>query len=531
MKLTFFGAAKAVTGSCHCVEVNGRKVLVDCGLQQGRDEQDNRELDFVPGYIDDVVVTHAHIDHSGRLPLLVKQGFSGNIYCTRLTAQLLSIMLRDSAQIQENDAAYENQKGKRAGRPPVEPLYTLEDVEKTLRHIVTCEYGWELDISDGIKIRFVDAGHLLGSACVEMWLTEQGFTKKIVFSGDIGNRKQPIIRSPQPITEADYVVTESTYGDRLHNVKEKPNYADDLARVIDETLAKGGNLVIPSFAVGRTQELLYFIREIKEQGLVDSDPDFQVYVDSPLAGAATEIFSGDLTGYLDEEAVEHLRGGALFRFPGLNITESTEESRELNLDARPKVIISASGMCDAGRIRHHLKHNLWRPESTILFVGYQAEGSLGRRILDGADHVKLFGEEIAVRARIVRFHGLSSHADRDGLVRWISLYTPKPQQVFVVHGEARAAENYAQTLTEMGFSAHAPNYEEVYDLLEDRMIAPGVVLEPKAAPVDPGSPAYRRLEDVGKKLMEVIAHNKGGSNKDLGKFADQLRALISKWDR
>ena len=531
MKLTFFGAAKAVTGSCHCVEVNGRKVLVDCGLQQGRDEQDNRELDFVPGYIDDVVVTHAHIDHSGRLPLLVKQGFSGNIYCTRLTAQLLSIMLRDSAQIQENDAAYENQKGKRAGRPPVEPLYTLEDVEKTLRHIVTCEYGWELDISDGIKIRFVDAGHLLGSACVEMWLTEQGFTKKIVFSGDIGNRKQPIIRSPQPITEADYVVTESTYGDRLHNVKEKPNYADDLARVIDETLAKGGNLVIPSFAVGRTQELLYFIREIKEQGLVDSDPDFQVYVDSPLAGAATEIFSGDLTGYLDEEAVEHLRGGALFRFPGLNITESTGESRELNLDARPKVIISASGMCDAGRIRHHLKHNLWRPESTILFVGYQAEGSLGRRILDGADHVKLFGEEIAVRARIVRFHGLSSHADRDGLVRWINLYTPKPQQVFVVHGEARAAENYAQTLTEMGFSAHAPNYEEVYDLLEDRMIAPGVVLEPKAAPVDPGSPAYRRLEDVGKKLMEVIAHNKGGSNKDLGKFADQLRALISKWDR
>ena len=531
VKLTFFGAAKAVTGSCHCVEANGHKVLVDCGLQQGRDERDNRELDFSPSYIDDVVVTHAHIDHSGRIPLLVKEGFSGNIYCTRLTAQLLSIMLRDSAQIQENDAAYENQKGKRAGKPPVEPLYTLVDVEKALRHIVTCEYGQELEISDGVKVRFVDAGHLLGSACVEMWLTEQGFTKKIVFSGDIGNRKQPIIRSPQPIAEADYVVTESTYGDRLHNVKEKPNYADDLARVIDETLSRGGNLVIPSFAVGRTQELLYFIREIKEQGLVDADPDFQVYVDSPLAGAATEIFSGDLTGYLDEEAVEHLRGGALFRFPGLNITESTGESRELNLDARPKVIISASGMCDAGRIRHHLKHNLWRPESTILFVGYQAEGSLGRRILDGASHVKLFGEEISVRARIVRFHGLSSHADRDGLVRWINMYAPKPRQVFVVHGEARAAENYAQTLTELGFSAHAPNYEEVYDLLEDRMIAPGIALEPKEAPVDPGSPAYRRLEDIGQKLMAVIANNKGGTNKDLGKFADQIRALISKWDR
>ena len=531
MKLTFFGAAKAVTGSCHCVEAGGRKVLIDCGLQQGRDERDNRELDFAPAYIDDVVVTHAHIDHSGRIPLLVKQGFSGNIYCTRLTAQLLSIMLRDSAQIQENDAAYENQKGKRAGRPPVEPLYTLVDVEKALRHIVTCEYGQELHISEAITVRFTDAGHLLGSACVEMWLTEQGFTKKVVFSGDIGNRKQPIIRSPQPIAEADYVVTESTYGDRLHNVKEKPNYAADLALVIDETLAKGGNLVIPSFAVGRTQELLYFIREIKEEGLVHHNPGFQVYVDSPLAGAATEIFSGDLRGYLDEEEIEGLRGGALFRFQGLNITESTQESRDLNLDPEPKVIISASGMCDAGRIRHHLKHNLWRSESTILFVGYQAEGSLGRRILDGAQHVKLFGEEIAVNARIVRFHGLSSHADRDGLVRWINCFSPKPQQVFVVHGEARAAENYAQTLTELVFSAHAPNYEEVYDLLEDRMVAPGVVLEPKAAPADPGSPAYRRLEDVGEKLMAVIAHNKGGSNKDLGKFADQIRALISKWDR
>ncbi len=532
MKLTFFGAAHAVTGSCHCVEVNGHKVLVDCGLQQGKDETDNRELDFAPSYIDDMVVTHAHIDHSGRIPLLVKQGFAGNIYCTRLTAELLSIMLRDSAQIQENDAAYENQKGKRAGKPPVEPLYTLPDVEKALRHIVRVEYGQEVEITDGIKVRFVDAGHLLGSACVEMWLTEEGATKKIVFSGDIGNKKTPIIRSPQPITEADYVVTESTYGDRLHNVKEKPDYSSDLAEVIEDTLSEGGNLVIPSFAVGRTQELLYFIRQIKEQHLVHCDPDFQVYVDSPLAGAATEIFSGDLTGYLDDESAEQLRGGALFRFPGLNITESTDESRGLNLDPRPKVIISASGMCDAGRIRHHLKHNLWRPESTILFVGYQAEGSLGRRILDGAQRVKLFGEEIAVRARIVRFHGLSSHADRDGLVRWINSYTPKPQQVFVVHGDARAVENYTSTLTELGFAAHAPLYEEVYDLLDNRMIAPGIKLEARAAaPVDLGSPAYRRLEDIGRKLMDVIARNKGGSNKDLGKFADQIRALISKWDR
>ena len=533
MKLTFFGAAKAVTGSCHCVECNGYKVLIDCGLQQGRDEIDNTQLDFMPGYIQDVIVTHAHIDHSGRIPLLIKQGFGGNIYCTRLTAQLLDIMLRDSAHIQESDAKWENQKGQRAGRPPVEPLYTLADVERTLRHLVVCEYGQKIMVNDDIKLRFTDAGHLLGSASAELWLTENGETKKIVFSGDIGNREQPIIRDPQFITEADYVVTESTYGDRLHDMDIDPDYTGDLAQLIDETLSKGGNVVIPSFAVGRTQELLYFMREMKEQRLVKSVPDFQVYVDSPLAGAATRIFSGDLHGYLDEEAIEALKGGALFQFPGLNITESTQESMALNSDPNPKVIISASGMCDAGRIRHHLKHNLWREECAVVFVGYQAEGSLGRRLLDGVTHVKLFGEEISVRARIVNFPGLSSHADKNGLIAWMNAYSPKPQHVFVVHGESSVTETYAQTLRDLGFQAHSPNYEEVYDLLADRMLAPGVILQRKPATAlpSPASPAYRRLEDVGKRLMEVIAHNKGGSNKDLGKFADQLRALIEKWDR
>lgn len=533
MKLTFFGAAKAVTGSCHCVEAGGQKVLIDCGLQQGRDERDNRELDFAPSYIDDVVVTHAHIDHSGRLPLLVKQGFAGNIYCTRLTAELLSIMLRDSAHIQESDAQWENQKGKRAGRELVEPLYTLADVEKTMRHIIPCEYGQEVPLSDSIRLRFIDAGHLLGSASAELWLTEGEQTRKIVFSGDIGNREQPIIRDPQFITQADYVVTESTYGDRLHDMGQQPDYTGELALLIDETLGRGGNLIIPSFAVGRTQELLYFMREIKEQELARRVPEFQVYVDSPLAGAATHIFSGDLRGYLDEEAIAALREGDLFRFPGLNITESSEESRGLNADATPKVIISASGMCDAGRIRHHLKHNLWRPECTVLFVGFQAEGSLGRRLLDGVPAVKLFGEEIAVRSRIVNFHGLSSHADRDGLLQWIEAYTPKPRHIFVVHGESRVTELYAQTLRDRGFAAHAPDYEEIYDLLENRMIAPGIVLERKPAiqDRDSGSPAYRRLEETGQKLLETIVQNKGGSNKDLGKFADQLRALIEKWSR
>ena len=529
MKLTFFGAARAVTGSCHCVECGGKKILVDCGLQQGRDERDNQELDFAAGYIDAVVVTHAHIDHSGRIPLLVKQGFTGNIYCTRLTGQLLSIMLRDSAHIQESDAEWKNRKAERSGAPREEPLYTIEDAQRVSQYMTTCEYNQPLDLCEGVRVEFVDAGHLLGSASILVTATEGGITKQIVFSGDIGNVDQPIIRDPTYLTGADYVVMESTYGDRNHT--EVWSYTDDLAKIIDETIAKGGNVVIPSFAVGRTQELLYFIREMKEQGLVKSVPGFSVVVDSPLAGEATRIFSGDLHGYLDEEAIAALKGGALFQFPGLTITESSDESRALNLDPTPKVIISASGMCDAGRIRHHLKHNLWRPECAVVFVGYQAEGSLGRRLLNGVGSVKLFGEEIAVRARIVNFHGLSSHADRDGLLQWIEHFSPRPRQVFVVHGDQEVTEVYANTLREKGLAAHAPNYEEVYDLLDNRMLSPGLPPEKKPEPASGGSPAYQRLEDVGRRLMEVIAHNKGGTNKDLGRFADQLRALIEKWDR
>ena len=530
MKLTFFGAARAVTGSCHCVECGGKKILVDCGLQQGRDERDNQELDFAAGYIDAVVVTHAHIDHSGRIPLLVKQGFTGNIYCTRLTGQLLSIMLRDSAHIQESDAQWQNQKGKRAGEEPVEPLYTVHDAEEAVKRIVTCEYGTTLQIADGVKVRFVDAGHLLGSASVELWLTEGDVTRKIVFSGDLGNVDQPIIRDPQYIGEADYVVMESTYGDREHN--EVPSYTEGLAAVIDETLGKGGNVVIPSFAVGRTQELLYFIREIKEKGMVHSVPNFPVYIDSPLAREATEVFSGDLRGYLDEEAIALVQSGVnMFTFPGLMMTSTSEESKALNMDMTPKVIISASGMCDAGRIRHHLKHNLWRSECTICFVGYQAQGSLGARLLDGVDKVRLFGEEIAVHARIVKFEGMSSHADLSNLVEWIGAFAPRPEHVFVVHGDADVAPVFAQNLKDRGYPVHAPEYTEVYDLAENRMISAGYTPErKKTVPADKGSAAYQRLENVGLLLQEVIRHNKGGTNKDLGKFADQIRALIEKWD-
>ena len=532
MKLTFFGAAKAVTGSCHCVEVGGKKILIDCGLQQGKDERDNTVLDFAPNYIDYVIVTHAHIDHSGRIPLLVKQGFQGQIFTTRLTAQLMSIMLRDSAHIQEMDAQWKNQKGKRAGREPVEPLYTVADAEQAIEKLVTFEYGQIVELCEGVKIRFVDAGHLLGSACVEMWLTEDGVERKILFSGDLGNINQPVIRDPSFVKGADYVVMESTYGDRNH--EPMVSYTEALAKIIDDTFSKGGNVIIPSFAVGRTQELLYFMREMKRDGMVKSNPNFTVVVDSPLANEATKIFAGDLRGYLDEEALEVVKDGEkLFTFPGLTMTESMEDSKALNEDPTPKVIISASGMCDAGRIRHHLKHNLWREECAIVFVGYQGEGTLGRHLLNGAKQVRLFGEDIAVNATIHNFKGLSSHADRDHLLDWIDhVNDPAPKQVFVVHGDAQVTEIFANTLREKGMSAHAPLYEEVFDLANNKMLAAGVEIAPKKTSYESNgqvSSAYHELESAAMDLMTLIRASKGGSNKDLKKMAAQLRTIAEKW--
>ena len=531
MKLTFYGAARAVTGSCHCLEACGKKILVDCGLQQGRDEIDNTVLPFRPGDIDLVFVTHAHIDHSGRLPLLAKMGFRGDILCTRLTGQLMSIMLRDSAHIQESDAAWANQKGKRAGKDLVEPLYTLEDVDNMMRLVKSYEYNEIFEPFPGIKVRFTDAGHLLGSSFVEIWVTEDGKETKIVFSGDIGNKNQPIISDPSKVEHTDYLVMESTYGNRNHeNVTF--DYTNDLAKIIDTTLARGGNVIIPSFAVGRTQELLFFIREMKEQGLVKSNPNFRVCLDSPLAEEATKIFSGDLTGYIDEQAKELVKNGVrMFTFPGLELSPTAETSKLLNEDPEPKVIISASGMCDAGRIRHHLKHNLWKEENTIVFVGYQANGCLGRIILDGAASVKLFGEEIAVKAQIVRFHGLSSHADHDALIDWVNSYKEKPKHIFVVHGSDEAIPPFLDDLHALGYDGHAPNFLEEYDLEVNRTVREGIMPIRKKKVAGKDSPTFLRLLSMGNQLIEVIHHNRGGANKDLAKFADQIKALIDKWDR
>ena len=533
MKLSFFGADQCVTGSCHCLEVNGKKILVDCGLQQGRDEVSNEEFPFAAGSIDYVLITHAHIDHSGRVPMLIKQGFHGQILTTRLTADLMDIMLLDSAHIQESDAEWKNRKAARSGAPHVEPLYTIEDAAQVREYMTTCEYGQKVELCEGVTVEFIDAGHLLGSASILVDATEGGVTKRLVFSGDIGNVDQPIIRDPSPVTGADYVVMESTYGDRNHT--EVWSYTDDLARIIDETIGRGGNVVIPSFAVGRTQELLYFIREIKDKGLVKSNPDFAVYIDSPLAKKATSIFTADLRGYLDEEALELVKDGThMFNFTNLRMTETGEESKALNLDPTPKVIISASGMCDAGRIRHHLKHNLWRPDSTIVFVGFQGEGTLGRALLDGAKSVKLFGEEIAVRAEIVNFQGLSSHADRDHLLAWIqNVKAPKPQHVFVVHGDREVAPYFAQSIESLGFTAHAPQYTEVYDLIADTQLEKGYLPERKTKSTATGtrtSSAYERLVAVGQMVMEAIKRSRGRDNKSLARFADQLRALLEKWE-
>ena len=436
MKLVFVGADHEVTGSCHYMEAAGKHILVDYGMEQGVNVFENVPLPVDEARIDYVFLTHAHIDHTGLLPLLYARGFRGQVYATDATADLCSIMLRDCAHIQMMEAEWKNRKAKRSSAVNVmEPMYTMEDAEGVIKRIVPCHYDREVEVCEGVKIRFTDIGHLLGSASIEVWLTENGYTKKLVFSGDIGNKNQPLLRNPRPTAEADYVIMESTYGDRLHS-KERPNYVGELTKILKETFDRGGNVVIPSFAVGRTQEMLYFLRKIKVDRLVEGHENFPVYVDSPLAVEATGIFQDNRWECFDGEAMELVREGINpISFTGLKLAITSEESKDINFDDTPKVIISASGMCEAGRIRHHLKHNLWRPECTILFVGYQAMGTLGRSIVEGAQEVRLFGEPIQIRAQIRQLTGMSGHADKDGLLEWIGGFTEKPKKVFVVHGE------------------------------------------------------------------------------------------------
>ena len=532
MKMIFVGAAHEVTGSCHYLEAAGKHMLVDCGMEQGVNVFENVPLPVDESLIDYVFLTHAHIDHTGLLPLLYAKGFRGQVYATDATADLCSIMLRDCAHIQMMEAEWKNRKAKRSvALTAEEPLYTMEDAEGVIKRLVPCHYGTEVKVCDGVTIRFTDIGHLLGSSSIEVWLTEENETKKIVFSGDIGNKNQPLLHSPIPTKEADYVVMESTYGDRLHGA-ERPDYVHELAAILKETFDRGGNVVIPSFAVGRTQELLFFLRKIKAQRLVKGHENFPVYVDSPLAVEATGIFQDNRMECFAGEALYLVQAGINpISFPGLKHAITSEENREININQTPKLIITSTGKCDAGRIRHHLKHNLWRPECTILFVGYQAVGTLGRLLVDGIDEVKLFGESIQVRAEIKKLVGMSGHADKNGLIEWLCGFEEKPKKVFVVHGEDSVCAGFAECLKlEYGQSTYAPYSGTVFDLLSGKLEyeARPVPVKKKAKSVV--SNVYARLLAAAQRLLNMVRGIDGMPNKDMAKFADQINSLCDKWE-
>ena len=525
MKLNFIGADHEVTGSCTYINACGMHFLVDFGMEQGADVFENAQVPTAPTNIDFVLLTHAHIDHSGLLPLLYAGGFHGDIHCTEATADLCAIMLRDSAHIQEFESEWRSRKAKRKGQDNVEPLYDMNDAEGAIKCLVPHEYDEVIDICEGIKVRFTDAGHLLGSASIEIWLTEEGQTRKIVFSGDIGNKHQPLIRDPQYIADADYAVMESTYGTKLH---ERPaDYARALAEVLKRTFDRGGNVVIPSFAVGRTQEMLYFLRQIKEQNLVEGHEDFPVYVDSPLAIEATGIFMRNKHSCYDKEALEYVTKGINpIKFDDLRLAVTSDESRAINFDRIPKVIISASGMCEAGRIKHHLKHNLWRPECTVVFVGYQAANTLGRSLCEGVKKVKLFGEEISVRAEVTILPGVSGHADKAGLDEWIG-HISGVKKVFVNHGESAVADQYTLHLREdMGLDAYCPYSGAELDLLTGEFRNTESVYVTRTAKP---STAYQRLVASLDRLTAIVQSSKGLTNKELGKMADTIANLCQKW--
>lgn len=531
MRLIFIGADHEVTGSCHVLEVCGRYILVDCGMEQGTDDFETAELPMNIADIDYVLLTHAHIDHSGMLPLLYARGFRGDVIATPATVDLCDIMLKDSAHIQMTEAEWKNRKGQRAGKEPVVPIYDMNDAEGVLEYFVSCDYDKVMDLCEGVKVKFSDAGHLLGSASIEVWINEDGEERKIVFSGDIGNLNRPIIKDPSYINDADYVVMESTYGDRYHNAD--VDYVSELAGICQRTFDRGGNVVIPAFAVGRTQEMLYYFRKIKEEGLVKGH-SFEVYVDSPLAVEATQIFNENMAECFDQEAMELVRNGINpLRFPGLTLSITSNDSIAINSDNKPKVIISASGMCEAGRIRHHLKHNLWRKECTVVFVGYQANGTLGRMLLEGASEVKLFGETIEVMAEIVKLEGVSGHADKAGLIKWITSFDNRLKQVFVVHGEDEVSTGFAKCLCdEYGLNAVAPYSGAEFDMISGRFVKEGERIPKAKKPVQrKANDVFERLLAAGRRLLTVIKHNEGGANKDLAKFADQINSMCDKWDR
>ncbi|MBQ3409502.1 MAG: MBL fold metallo-hydrolase [Clostridia bacterium] len=474
MKVTFFGATKTVTGSNFLVEGAGKKFLVDCGLYQGSTKEEIKNNEPFPYNIEEIdfmLLTHAHIDHSGRIPKLYKDGYRKPIFATNATCDLCAIMLPDSGHIQETETEWKNRKRLRRGEDLIVPIYDAETAAKSLELFRGVGYDQIIEIDDDIHVRFNDAGHMLGSATIEIWIREDGENKKIVFSGDIGNNDIPLLSEPTMIEDADFLVMESTYGDRLHI--ENENKAEKFIRIVTDTISQGGTVVIPSFAVGRTQEILYELNKFK--GSSNDNPEFDrrfdllmhtpVYVDSPLAISATEVFRENMDLF-DEETQELIkRGDNPLEFPGLKFTQTVDESKALNESDESCIIISASGMCEVGRIKHHLKHNIWDPKNTILFVGYQAIGTLGRKIVDGAKTIKIFGEEVSVNARVEYIEGYSGHADQQGLLNFVYSFIKKPEHIFLVHGEEHGQKVLKNKIIEdTEVPVTIPDYGETYEL-------------------------------------------------------------------
>lgn len=476
MNIRFLGAVKGVTGSSHLIQFKEKKILLDCGMYQGRDEDLNlAEFEISPGEIDYLLLSHSHIDHSGRIPLLVKGGFKGSIYCSKPTYDLCEIMLLDSAHIQETEAEWKNKKLMRQGKKLIEPMYTQKDAMESYQFFRPVQYDQIINIDEGLTVRFNDAGHILGSAIIEMWFNDGGENVKIVYSGDLGMHEKPLLRDPSIIEKADYIIMEATYGDRVHdNIEQR---TEELINIILKTAGRGGNVIIPSFAVGRTQELIYELNKYYDShldkiGTKENElRKIPVYIDSPLAAKATEVFKKNAHVF-DHEARSYIMGGDNpLEFENLHFTQSSEDSKALNLSLDPKIIISASGMCEAGRIKHHLKHNLWRKEASIVFVGYQAQGTLGRKILDGEKVVKVLGENINVKAEIYNIEGFSGHADKPTLLNWLRGFKEKPKSVFIVHGEQEAKNNFAREVKEIfGFNCIVPEYNIVYEIEKSKNI-------------------------------------------------------------
>ena len=529
MKISFLGAAKIVTGSNYLIETRNTKFLIDCGMFQGSktiNRMNYEPFSFNPEEIDFMVLSHAHIDHSGRIPKLTKKGFKGNVYATKATTDLCSIMLPDSGHIQEMENKWDNRKRRRSGEKLREPLYTVKEAEESLKYFKPVLYNQKIKLSEEVTLRFRDAGHILGSSIIELWIKEDNKETKLVFSGDLGRRDRPILRDPSLIDEADYLIVESTYGNKMHHPSEDD--AKELISIINTTVKRGGNVVIPSFAIERAQDIIYELNKYYTEYVKSEDQDFlsvPVYVDSPLTVSATEIFLRNPDCF-DKDTLKLINiGNNPLDFRNLKFTRSAEESKQINFSKESKVIISASGMCTAGRIKHHLKHNLWRKESSIVFVGYQANGTLGRRIKEGEKVVKIFGEEIQVNAKICSLEGFSGHADRDGIIRWVKSFKNKPKKIFVVHGEEEATEEISRKIEEeLKIKTHIPELGESLSI-EGESVLPGGRLE-----IDRRSKELREIEESVEKLKSIFlpTFQRLGYKTDGGVDSEELNNIKNK---